>query len=410
MTTKWRRRWASAGRVSLVVLVLLLGSVVIAYQSTDLPSAAGQYEQNRLDAANLGLLFTHDQVRQLYQVPADENGASLVLAAKIPSGSGPTVVAVTTLADKVRAIEPQLQSLEQAVRKKHILFDHDTDDALFVGSSGSNLRSWIKYLTETAAPAIEQGDLAVTRRLLTIAAGLVAHSDEDKTRLALMTRAEVSQQMENQIRLIIERHGMAREWTALARDLAQSLDRPYDFRSAINLEHYANVEFIRELEADPFTLRQAYLSREYPWPVRYSNYLPKFYKAALSRIHARYLTTYRALPSDPNDLAGARKACSAGDDYLTREGISYAGLKTYDEEFGQFLAALEKEAPMRNAVFMAIAKLDGASDTRHALDIDDKPIRVLADRVYSIWQDGHDDGGKPVVDGHGDWVIRMPTR
>ncbi len=418
--TKLGPAFRSIGRVSLTLVVAITAILTILYSLTDLYSTARKYDQFREDANHAGLYTSVEQTKALFTVDDADNGASILSNLRVPPLNAPKLDTEEHYRLALAAIDPVLRTLERAVAHKRILFNHnDSEPTLFV-SREFNSTSWIRLVTGYIRAAVQFDDSANARRLMRIAAALTDHCDEDKTEVAMLMRLSSSQNLEAILRDIVEQHGKDPSWIGICDETLTKLDRPYDLRSALNLQHLADVAFIEHLRQNPLTLHEAMNTRDYPAPVRYSKFLPKFYDASLARIHERYVQTFANLPQDPYDYAGAGAACQSGDEILHRYGFSLTALHTVDIEFTQFVEAIKKESAIRNTVIQAVAMMEAISDPakephvdgRYALDFDGKPIRIkptdAGDVVYSVWQDGTDDGGKPIVEGRGDWVIHLP--
>lgn len=411
----------SFARVSGLAFILVGGGLALAYFQTDLFSASRQCDDYAKQAKDLGLFSNLDEAKPLFAVDANENGAPLMLEAGHLDFSQKSSIVQSDLPTLLTQLEPKLKLVEAAVAKKRIIFKHNKiEPTLFVGD-GSNLRNWIKSLTELSKHTLEAGNLEATSRLLILAARLVDHCDEDRTFVAVLGRLSNAQVLESRLREIIETKGADKSWVAMVDQVLTVLDRPYDLRTALSLQHLSNIAFVERLEAHPLSFQEARSTRDLPAPVRYSKFLPRFYSASLSRIHQRYVETVKRWPKDPFDFIGASAACEVGDEIQHREAWSYTVLHSLDIDFRQFVKAVRKEQSIRNVLVIATKSLQGDITpdkfnnalSRFMLDIDGKPIRCKKDGnewiVYSIWQDDVDNGGKPIDKGRGDWTVRVPT-
>lgn len=422
MRAKLKRRsiLSSGLRVSAAVAGFLCLALILAYADTDIWSASRSFSDHRKEAELAGLFSRIDQIRPLYEVAESENGADLVFRSKIPQVDGIEKFSDAQMANLIKSSEPLLQSLEAAAKRKHILFPHDRDNPYNFASSLSNLNGWIRMLCDFTRFSVKKGNVNQTRRFVRLASVLTMRTEEDRTIVATLTRASCAQLIFAKLRDILESKGRDPRWLAITSEASEILDQPYNFKLALNLQHFTDVAFIDDLERDPMTIKEGLDSGEFPFPIRFSRFLPRFYDSARARIHERYAGMFRLMSNDPYDFDSFDRACEFADRFMRETGWSYAGVRTVGQDLSQIALALRKETAIRNTVMQAIEFLKSGKKAnglplidRHALDFDGRPIRIVknnhAQVIYTVWQDGIDNHGAPITKGQGDWSVRLPN-
>lgn len=411
--------------VSASILTVILCVLGLAYSQTDLGNAASKYDQNKKAAEQAGLLFDSNQVAALYEVPADQNSASIIKPLlEIPrknkwdNEKKLTEALINEHRDEFLSAVGQLES---ATSRPYMVFPRNlSNPAAILYPEYSELKTWVKVLCFMAQTTREKGDDVSAGRYLKIAAYLSRVTDDEGTIIANLVRCAQCAIIERELKATLEARGRDPKWQAVVKQTLAAMDKPYDVRKSLKIEHWFATYAAHEIVRNPAAFATDTGFSSTPTPLKYAKYIPRFEKASLSRVHESYAATMAKMPSDPYNFAQMRSALNDLDQTVSMNKLSYVVLNMVAPVFSQFTKALERETCNRSVIEQSLTILSGNLDPakglplndRRAKDLDGKPLRIKNVNghwiIYSIGQDLVDDGGKEEKNQKGDWVIHLP--
>ena len=406
--------------------------LAIAYSRTDLGDATASYQKNREAAKKAGLFFTRDEVGKLFDIQESDNGEKLILGAKVPGLGYAGVITDADIQGKAREIEAMVRKIEEASRRPYLmsarvpkskpgLSQVDLDSQAFASTMpsmklGSSIKNAVKILVRLTKYAYEHEDKQSAKRYLSLASYLSKRADNDKSIIPLLIRVTCEDMIAFRLRRMVPRLGHDPEWLAIIDDTLKQLDKPYDLKTAEKIEHWQAIAYVNALCAEAPSLDYMLHNTDDPPGIRYRRFLPKFREAELSRVHEYFANNVSLLGPDPYNFESQQKVLEFDKKFEDRTGWSYAVVQ---RETLHMVSVMRKHTSIRNALFQAVEILKRKSDPaiglplvgRYRLDVDGNQIRIkhLSKGwiVYSIWGDGVDDGGVPIVNGHGDFVVNL---
>lgn len=418
-------RWAKPMGIAVIILTIVACILALGFAKTDLGAAAQDYEKNKTAAAQSGLYFASDEIRKLYAVPEEENGAELVQSTlpvirKIKL-EDPKKLTAESVEKHWAMLEPEIAKLEEASKRKYVIFQRDLANPIMIlYPQFADFKSWVKYLSYSAKFAAEKGDASKARRCLDIAAFLANAADDEGILIGDLVRIACSAIIQVQLKEIVHKRGRQPEWQNVVEATLRRLDHPHDAKTFLKIEHWFATTGVELVMKDPKSFYSDMGGGSTPNELRFGRYLPRFKTANLSRIHEAYAGVMQKIPDDPYDLQATMRAYEGLDVYNSKQGMSYTMLGIVAPVFSQAITAMAKEVATRNALFQAVAMLKtGAKPEnglpmkgRYLMDIDGKNLRIKKASkgwiIYSVWGDKVDDGGQEFTNGKGDWVVHLP--
>ncbi len=410
-----RSPWRKVGLLFVLPIAAVFLIFAIVYYRTGIPQAAGKYEQNLAAAKTAGLFFEESELQKLDpKVAPEENGFHFLQNLRMPFSRniGNASVSMESFRLGRKEFEQYLAMIEQAASAP-TFFPPEYE------LSVSTPSHTVHFLMEAASLADEDHDLALFRRTMLDAAFLTNTYPGDGRELQILLRSSTSQMIEALLARRLPYHANDMSWLQTADDVMKKIDLPYDPTIALDEGHFSAINFVEQIMHDKYDFEMfSNVDGPHPWEVDQRHRLPKFREAQLSRIHECYSKAKLGLPKDLYDFKAIDQVwdtafgpIETGDSsyYCVRQGLLA----------NRLVEIFRKEVSMRNAVIQAIELLRRKQDPaqglplkdRHANDYDDKPIRLRKlDRgwiVYSVWQDGQDDGGNEIKNGKGDFVIHL---
>lgn len=427
-----KSKWSKVVKTGLVFLVVFTCILAFVYSKTDIIPAARSYEANRKAAEEAGMFLSAEQISGAFRVPEKDNGATLVLeAAAILDKlklSNDRRITEGTLNTHRADFQTIVQKLDEASRRKRLLFPYDINDPK--ASTYGDLilaKRLVILLTQMVSFATSGHD---AQKLLNMAAYLSNGIDDEKTHLANIMRTGSALSIDRCLRTALEKHGRDPAWQRAIESTLQRLDEPYDPASVLKVEHWRTIQSADLLVKDP---RQFFMVPNFsgasvttaygpvPREIQYGRFLPGFRQANLSRVHEGFAKAAKELPNDPSDIAGSATAYKTLDAFGRRgEVLSYTFVDVASGPFSLGIGFIPDEIAARNVLLQTVTLLKTGADPakglpvkgRHALDVDGKPIRVKKASkgwiVYSVGEDRVDDGGHEFTNRKSDWVVHLP--
>ncbi len=418
-------RWSRPIGISVIVVTILICIFGAVYSRTDLGEATRDYQKNHDRGVQLGLVYTPEDAQRFFQVPPEENGASLVAKVlNVPQQNhwdNEKKLTEASVKAKWDVFESSVATLEEASKKKYLIFPRDRSNPInMTFPEFSQFRTWVRLLNKMASFSVEHNDPKNAERYLSLAAYLATASDQDGVLIAALIRVSSTLEIENQLKNILDAHGTQVEWQNVVESTLKRLDKPYDPKRIMQLEHWFGVTAVEMVMKDPATFGSEMGSSSIPAPLRFAKFIPQFKKANLSRIDQAYNLIVGGMPSDPYDLVATSKAFKQADQFMMSQGLSYTILSIAAPVFSNAGEAMAREVAYRNTLFQALEILKKRADPkaglplkgRYALDLDGSPLRLKLVNgswmVYSIGPDKIDNNGAPMKEQKGDWGIRLP--
>lgn len=423
--TETKSRWSKPLAVGAIVGTILVCIVGVAYSKTDIGEAAKDAQKNKAEAEAQSLLFTSDQVAKLYSVPDAENGASLVkevLNVVKENAWDSQRVTEQMVAQKQAVFDSAFAKLEEASKRKYLIFKRPLSSPnAIMYPEYSNIKSWVKFLCLLAHLASERGDAAKAQRYLGVAAHLSTVTDSEGILISVLVRVATAIIVETELKEIFAAHGKEPAWQQAIEKTLQRLDKPYDAKKILMLEHWFAVSAVDEVMKDPSAFYSSFGgSSGTPMSLRAGKYIPRFKEANLSRINKAYAVAAALVPSDPYDFVKTKTAYRSLEESSMKQGMSYTLLSIVAPVFSQSIIAMSREVSYRNALLQAVTLVKQGQDPRrglplkdrHRFDLDDKDLRIKQVNgrwvIYSVGYNLSDEGGVELNNLKGDWVIKLP--
>ena len=430
-------KWVKAGKGALVFFAIVFCILAIAYSRTDLGQASRNYEKNKADAKALGLFFTKDDVNAAYTIPDSQNGASHLTGlagwdgVEFPSSMVDNSATEKEFLRKWTEKTPQYNALKRACAEKAIVGPGEGNSIqleLFESSLQNDVFAvWGQDIAKRISIATARNEPELAKDLLATMASLALHTSDCPDVSYIWRRCSMSSDIELELQHIIQTRGKDPKWLSTVEATLKLLDRPYDFRPMVKLEHYSAMGAVdvilgretipTEAVSSPRIRFNSYLfARDFDKV----KYIPTFMTAGQSRIHEICVQAIRGMPADPYDFVGLKEVFKRFDAARSSHELSYRIAHTYLNHSNGIVDYAAGDVGGRNALFQAVEMLKTGADPskglplkgRYAMDADGKPIRVKHTAtgwiVYSVWWDGVDDGGRPFKGSKGDWVVRVP--
>jgi hypothetical protein len=391
----------------------------VAYIRTDISSSASKYEENLLLAKGQGVAFSREDALAMRQVPNSENAylALRYFINKIDSLRVDIDRVVTTDGEFLSEWKPfaaYLPTLLESSNMKYLVATEELKDCYELSlAEPIILPKWTLALCWLADIAAKKSDLRTSTELLVAAAKLSTMLEHDPDFESIRIRSEMAMAIDRELSLLITSHGKERAWQALIDQVLAILDRPYDLRPCYKYAHWLTlykVQLALGEKRDPTFTDQLYGER----------LIPRYNKATMSRVHELYGKMLQQYPTDLHDfpaiIALNHKLFESGDYHEMSLKAFYYSLPYY----ASHIWGARLEEAQRNAVIQALAiqkgRLDASSGLpvtgRHSLDSDGNPIRMRKLSkgwvVYSVGNDGKDNGGDESKRFNKDWVVHLP--
>ena len=420
-----KKKGGKALKVAAVGLVLILAIAGFAYSRTDLNQAANNDAKYELEAKKLGLFFNSDEVAAIYNVdPADNSADILTPVLKIPKENKwdkPKNLTEEMVRSKWQEFETGIQAIEEASKRKHLIFKRDLSSPGAISyPQYSDLKAWVQLLSSMAHFASEKNDIASARRYLLDAAYICSVLDEEGTLIGALVRISSATTLETEMKKILSARGRDSAWQEVLQDTIKKLDKPYDLKRILAIEHWFAVWGVNAITKTPEFWGSMNGDGSVPPVIRFSKWIPRFKAANMSRVNETYVNLVSQLPSDPYDFASTRKAFTGMDQIVTHPGISYTVLSMVAPVFSNSSVVMAREVAQRNALEQALALLKPGANPENGLPLRDRRLRDIDGSnlrlksvngqwvIYSIWWDMIDDGGVESKNLKGDWVVHLP--
>lgn len=404
------RKWSKVGIVLVTALIVIFSGIAIAYGKTDLREAVDAHKENHTEAEKQGLTVTLNLIGSVYTVPEYENGANLVSQAHgiLIQNQWDEMQNITEkmVRGDDRELEMVLAKLDDASKRKHLIFRRDLtnplsyDNAQVRGAQLQNVDSVVRFLTRLAHFAADRSDLWRAKKCLDMAASISGMTDEDGTVLATLARVEAADLIHRELRSIIERHGKSKPWRdEVIESALVKLDRPYDIKRMVRIEHCFATSVIDRLLTDPKSVYSE-AGEESPTPVamalpknfNYTKLIPTFKKANQSRIDEAFAAVASKLRSDNYNAVEAERAFDEMETRAHKDDLSYMLLSVVAPSFSSVNRALATESAYRNALFQSLQILKTGQNPQNGLPLKDR-----------IWDS---DGSKlRLVSIEGKWIV-----
>lgn len=416
-------RWSKPLAITAVVITIIACILAVAYNQTDLAKAAKSYEKNRDQAKAEGLFFTTADIEKLYTVPDSENGADLITPIlTIPRKlklDDPLKLTDKMIQDNWSEIQPALKSLEEASKRKYLIFKRDFQNpSATLYPQFADVKSWVKFLCGAAKLSERKNDPATAKRYFDLAAYLANSQDDEGILIGVLVRIACASIIEAELKKLIPIRGQEAAWQDVFESTVKRLDQPYDYRKVLALEHWFAVSSVDMLLKNPKAF-YGEMGGGIANELKFGRYLPRFKEANLAQIHGAYAAAVHMYPQDPYDVKSIQGAYQELDRRASVHTLSNTLLEIMAPVFSQSTFAMAKEIGARNTLLQAIEMLKAKRNPqdglplkgRYELDNDGKKIRVkkLAKGwiVYSIGNDRTDDGGWDNMGQKGDWVVHL---
>ncbi len=409
-------RFSKPLQVVVGVSAALMALLGIAYALTDIPSAASKFKENEAKAKAAGLFTSTNELLATFEVPANENGASLMKEALDEYTKNYANLKFYDIEKKTedkplilesyQKFEPFWQKVDEAAKLKYCIFPRDRTpliNALY--PEFAPLKSIVKLTHYRASLALEDNDPKTAAEAWRRGASIALMADDEPILIGLLVRIACESIVEESIRKALNQRGQDPSWRAAAWETLQLLDQPHNFARAMKTEHVFALEGFDTLAKDPSSIgfEEGSMGQEMRLLKAFSK-LPRAGAATNSRIHEMYSEFYTRLGNDPYD---AKKIADAGDwmdkTVNNAQGLSWTVVKILLPIFSQAGKACSKSYAQRNVLMQAMKLLENpaAKDLplkgRYALDSDGQPLRLIWNNthriVYSIGPNYKDDGG-----------------
>ena len=420
--SRWKKPIIGAGIATVVVVCGFAAGL----SQTDLSEAASKFDKNKADAEKEGLFFTREQVEARYAIPESDNGAKLVQSV-LPLARNLKIDRLRPFSEKIVAehwaeIESAISKIDEASHRKSLMFKRDfRNPAATLFPEYSGVKDWVSFLVQLAHRAVEKGDVRSAEKYFELSAYLANAMDQEGLLIGLLVRIASLAIIDLEIQHTIRDHGKDPGVVKMLDQVLTKLDKPYDLKLPIQVEHWFGSAMVEPLLNDPKAYSVMGSGSGVPREIQYGKYLPRFKVANMSRIHRFYADAAHMMPTNCDDLVAVQTAFADMDKAAFRKGLSYTILDIVGPVFGATGAAVAREIAQRNTLKQAVTILNSGANPaiglplkgRFAMDVDGKPIRVKKTSsgwiVYSIWIDKVDDGGEEAKGaGKGDYVVHLP--
>ena len=230
-------RFSKPLQVVLGISAALMALLGIAYALTDIPSAASKFKENEAKAKAAGLFTSSEELLATLEVPASENGASLMQAVvdeytktyekrKLFEMSNKTINS-PLISASYQEFEPFWQMVDQASQLKYCIFPRNRKpliDALY--PELAPLKSVVKFASFRAEVAVDQNQPQVAAVAWRRAASVALVADDEPTLIGLLVRIAGEAIVEESIRKALNRRGQDPAWRAAAWETLKLLDQP----------------------------------------------------------------------------------------------------------------------------------------------------------------------------------------
>lgn len=411
-------KWGKVGTVSIVLFSVALCAAGLFYISTDIPSAASKYNENLSLAKTVGAVFSREDAVAMRKVPISENAYSLIqtFAIKIDALHVDFFRVETSdsgFLDEWKPFEKYLPTVLAASKRKYFIVDSDLKDPDSPPATGlPNLPKWSQAMCWLADISAKKSDLKTSRELLIAAAKLSIMFEHDPDFEAIRTRSEIAMAINHELSRLITSHGGDQSWQILIQEVLSILDRPYDLRPCYKFAHWLTLYQVQlstgEIREPSFT---DVLSGE--------RFIPRYTKATMSRVHELYGKMLNQYPADIGDFSKIadlnKNLFESGDYHAMSLKAFYYSLPNYSGRIWE----IRYEEAQRNAVIQALAIKKGNLDPtkglpikgRNSFDLDGNLIRLRKLPkgwvVYSVGNDGKDNGGDNTKRFNSDWVVDL---
>ena len=422
-----KSKWGKVGKVAIIFFTFILLAAGFAYSRTDLGEAAGKYEGNLSEAKRLGLITTEAELANRYAIPSSDNGAELVAGAlpkiALLRKDGKDSLPDSQLESKWIEFEPWIVALEAASQRKSLIFKHDRSKLPLEDlSESSYVKEWVGFLVRSARLAVKKNQVEKASRCLNLAAFLSSSADDEGTFLGMLVRDGCASMIERVLREMVPKLGGQPAWLKVIDSTLNRLDQPYDFRAALQVEHFMDSATVVPLVNNPKKFYKDIGGGDPDSRLIYARFFPRMREASLARLSGGFIAAMKDLPNDPYDFNGVQKSMNHLDDLGGHAGLSYLASRGVIFPSREILHSIRKEVGQRNALIQAVAIIkrkanpqSGLPLTGHyRLDADGKPIRIRRKGsgwiVYSVWGDMTDDKGLESTNNRGDWVVHLPIK
>ncbi|MBI1332461.1 MAG: hypothetical protein GC165_06245 [Armatimonadetes bacterium] len=426
-----KKRWTKVVMVFVIVVTILATIVAVGLNRTDLPEAARSLDKNREAAVKQGLFMSNDDVQKYLTVDDADNGASLLqplleLPKKYKWDDYEKLTPAMVTAHQAE-FDAALAKIELASTKKRVVYTRNWTnpiDTLF--PEYASLKAWTKLLCKMTEFARADNQPEKAKRYLHAAAFVATTADDEGVLIAMLVRIACQSIVERELREDVQERGADPRWRDAIESTLKVLDQPYDWHTAMAMEHWFAVSSVDLVIKSPEAFYDGMGGGSAPSELKYGRFLPMFKTANLSRIEEYYSKLAARLPKDANDFMAAEKAFDSFESATSKSGLSYTILNLVAPIFTQIPRAVGKEIATRDALYQACAALDTHADLSkglplkdHRIDLDGNEIRVKKKGaewiIYSIGPNETDEGGldqpkksSSSVGRNYDWVIHLP--
>ncbi len=408
-------RFSKPLQVVLGISAALLALLGIAYALTDIPSAASKFKENEAKAKAAGLFTSTNELLATFEVPANENGASLMkevldeytknyeklkfFGTDNKSEDKPLIL------ESYQKFEPFWQKVDQAAKLKYCIFPRDRTplvNALY--PEFAPLKGIVKLMHYRASIAIQNNDPKTAAEAWRRGASIALMADDESILIGLLVRIACDSIVEESIRKALNQRGQDPAWRAAAWEALQLLDQPHNFAKAMKTEHVFALEGFDTLSGPQSGLNEEWLTQDGNRLIKTFSKIPRARTATNSRVHEIYSEFHTRLGTDPYDAKKISDASNWMDKEINdKNGLSYTLVKILLPIFAQAGKACLRSDAQRNVLMQAVKLLENPASKdlplkgRYAQDSDGQPLRLIWDKnqriIYSIGPNFKDDGG-----------------
>ena len=367
----------------------------------------------------MGALLTQEDAFAFRQVPASENAFLDIkdFVKKIDDIRVDTERNITSdreFLDEWQPFKKYLPILITCSKKRYLIVDAKLEGPFHaVTPEPVTLSKWVLAMCWLADVSAKKSDLPRSSELLTAAAKLATMLRHEPDFEAIEIRSEASMAIDRELSLLITARGKDPAWQALIEKVIALLDPPYDLRPCYKYEHWITLHEVElrlgEVHDSPLTNKKVG-----------ERFIPRYGRATKSRIHELYGKMLKQYPTDIEDYQRIYKLNSALFEDLDYHSMSLKSFYYSLSGHSTSIYDVQREIARRNAVAQALAIVKGKLNPaeglplkgKRELDVDGHPLRIkkLAKGwvIYSVGNDGADNGGSESIRLPNDWVVHLP--
>ena len=414
-----KSKWGKVGKVSLIMLTVLLCVAGVLYSLTDVGKAASKYNANRDRAKKLGLVFDATDAAKLYPVSLQDNAypeikGPLETLSQLDDTSKDKKITNEEFLISWQIHSADFVALERACEKTHLI---PNDKPIQAKEGATPHFVWMKAATRAlmrrAELCADRGEVELGHRIFRTTAKFTVMVDNDPWLMATLVRLSLDGIITKEIKSILTYHGRDPRWQSILQEALTILDKPYDFKPWIKREHWSAIHFSNVLLGADQPERRANFDFDQtgqddhdsiPMEFKLLRAVPRMRSASLSRLHEGFSVALEKYPSNVRDVFDVEKALKESNEYFNNDGLSFR-VCFFLVNVGP-AESLIRNTVNRNATMQALEilrrNLDPAKglplEGRFALDVDGKPLRLKHLQkgwiVYSVGKNKVDDGGQ----------------